>query len=319
MVGRGRGRGRGNQGQQADMAEMRCMIEDLSLAVQALQRQEPVVARMENPEGDHDPVDMPEGSLEDETNQEDFENPFIMLELQVTRALHFNGGRELKSNVCDKYEKFHSLKQRSMNVEEYTSEFYNLSVRVGLNETNEQVTSRYLAGLNPSVRDEMGVVRLFSLEDARQCALLAEKRVWRYGARKPLVGRTTDATQRGFGAVRNVKSEQTSQRTSQETYENNRPTGGGASNFERNDKGKTKARYGAQNHSSTIASKGGSSSQIRCFTCGEKGHNSYACPERRVNLAELEDNEYDELEPIYDDYVEDSEEVDVVSPWWFDE
>ena len=35
------------------------------------------------------------------------------------------------------YERFHSLKQNSRTVEEYTSEFNNLSIRVGLNETNE--------------------------------------------------------------------------------------------------------------------------------------------------------------------------------------
>ena len=44
MVGRGRGRGRGNQAQQTELAEMCPMIEDLSRAVQALQRQEPAVA-----------------------------------------------------------------------------------------------------------------------------------------------------------------------------------------------------------------------------------------------------------------------------------
>nr|CAD1817170.1 unnamed protein product [Ananas comosus var. bracteatus] len=389
MVGRSRGRERGNQGQQADMAEMRCMIEDLSRAVQALQRQEPVVARMENPEGDHSPVDMLEGSLEDETNQEDFENPFHDsgttsnavnpegdhspvdmlegsledetnqedfenpfhdsgtasnavrggLEERLLRALDLNGGG-IKIEVADFHGKMHAedyldweasienyfewkpmvenrkvlfvkLKLKGTALQWWKRVEEQRARQVGLNETNEHVTSRYLAGLNPSVRDKMGVVRLFSLEDAQQCALLAEKRVWQYGARKPLVGRTTDATQRGFGAVRNVKGEQTSQRTSRETYANNRPTGGGASNFEQNDKGKTIAQHGAQNHSSTIASKRGSNSQIRCFTRGEKGHNSYACPERRVNLAELEDKEYDELEPIYDDYVEDSEEVDV--------
>nr|CAD1844163.1 unnamed protein product [Ananas comosus var. bracteatus] len=79
------------------------------------------------------------------------------------------------------YEKFHSLKQRSMSVDEYTSEFNNLSIRVGLSESNEQLTSRYLSGLNQAIRDEIGVARLFSLEDARQYALMAEKRVLRYG------------------------------------------------------------------------------------------------------------------------------------------
>lgn len=64
------------------------------------------------------------------------------------------------------HNKFHLLKQNSMSIEEYTSEFNNLSIRFGLNETNKQMTSQNLTSLNQSVRDEMGVVYLFNLEDA---------------------------------------------------------------------------------------------------------------------------------------------------------
>ena len=64
------------------------------------------------------------------------------------------------------HEKFHSLKQRSMTVEEYTSEFYSLLILIRLAETNEHVTFCYIIRLNQSIRDEMGVVRLFSLKDS---------------------------------------------------------------------------------------------------------------------------------------------------------
>ncbi|KAL5846324.1 hypothetical protein ACOSQ3_009848 [Xanthoceras sorbifolium] len=84
-----KGRGvRGNQNQQVEVAELRQMIEDLSRAVQALQRQKRVGAHMENS-------------------------------------------------------------------------------KVGLNERNEQLTAHYLSSLNQTVRDELGIVRLFNLEDAR--------------------------------------------------------------------------------------------------------------------------------------------------------
>ncbi|KAF2310450.1 hypothetical protein GH714_010739 [Hevea brasiliensis] len=49
MVARGRGRGKGNQPQQVELAEMQRMIEDLTQAIQALQREEPVEAEMEIP------------------------------------------------------------------------------------------------------------------------------------------------------------------------------------------------------------------------------------------------------------------------------
>ena len=53
-----------------------------------------------------------------------------------------------------------------MFVEEYTLAFNNLSVRVGLNKTNEKMTSCYLVGLNQSIRDELEVIRVFNLKDA---------------------------------------------------------------------------------------------------------------------------------------------------------
>lgn len=88
------------------------------------------------------------------------------------------------------------------------SKFNNLSIRVGLNESNKQMTSRYLSGLNQDVRDEMGVVCLFHLEDARQYALMAEKKVGRYGARKLLPGRFDSSLQllsKAFGASQQLQ------------------------------------------------------------------------------------------------------------------
>ena len=41
------------------------------------------------------------------------------------------------------YKKFHLLRQNGRTVEHYTSDFNNQSIRVGLNETNEQLTSRF--------------------------------------------------------------------------------------------------------------------------------------------------------------------------------
>ncbi|KAJ0054384.1 hypothetical protein Pint_02265 [Pistacia integerrima] len=162
-----------------------------------------------------------------------------------------------------------------MSIEEYTIECNNLSIRVGLSESNEQITSRYFTGLNQSIRDEMGVVRLYNIEDARQYALVAEKRVscqWEW----------------------------------KETTTTNK-TNKGATNVKRSDKGKSIVPYEGQNNFGSFTAKGGSNSQVRCFTCGEKGHISFACPQRRVNLAKFEE----ELEPVFYKYDEEIEEIDV--------
>ncbi len=84
------------------------------------------------------------------------------------------------------YEKSHCLKQNNKSAEEYIAKFNNLSIRVGLSESNEKLGSCYLAGLNHSIRDEMGVVRLHNLEDACRYTLATKKRVLCYGARKPI-------------------------------------------------------------------------------------------------------------------------------------
>ena len=149
------------------------------------------------------------------------------------------------------------------------------------------MTSRYLAGLNQSVRDEMGVVRLFNLEDSRQYALMAEKRVLRYGARRPMFGRG-GTSQGTIDTARGFRSDQIAPRNGRGGGPQSAISGGSVAQFERNDKRKNVVRFGQQNSAGSGALKLGNGSQIRCFTCGERGHSSYKCPHKRINIAEKE-------------------------------
>ncbi|KAL5854352.1 hypothetical protein ACOSQ4_004154 [Xanthoceras sorbifolium] len=178
MVGRGGGRGvRGNQNQQVEVAELRQMIEDLSRAVQALQCQERVGAHMENPEGDHGLLDIPEGRADNSVQK---------------RAAADLGVR------CEK-----------------TAQKFDQGVAIASKNSNSE-KRKEIAGLE----------------------------------------------------------------------------------------GKYIASSGY--------TKSGSSSQIRCFTCGERGHTSYACPKKRVNLIEVEDKEEEFSQPVFDDSGEDDQKVDVL-------
>ncbi|CAL8177990.1 unnamed protein product [Prunus armeniaca] len=386
MVGRARGRGRGNQAQHIEMAEMRRMMEDLSRAVQALQRQERADAYMEIPERNRGPLHIPEGGGEDEYEDEtDVDNLFHEagnhggghrggLEERLVRALDLNGGGikievvdfygkmhvedyldweaslenyfewkpmaedrkvlfvklKLKStalqwwkrveeqrarqgkqkiNTWDRmksklrkqflpadytmelYEQFHNLKQRDMSVEEYTSEFNNLSIRVGLNETNEQMTSRYLSGLNQTIRDEMGVVRLFNLEDARQYALMAERRLSRHGGKRAVSSHPDTGSQ------------------SDEEANPSTRIGGRNSSANKSEKGKETTQFHPPNDANVKNSKAGSTSQARCFNCGEAGYKSYACPQRRINLV---GDKINFPEPSYDVYGNEEEVIDLL-------
>lgn len=87
------------------------------------------------------------------------------------------------------YGKFYLLRQFDKSVDHYATEFSNLFIRVGLNETIDQLRARYLVSLDLSIRDELGMVCVYNLEDARCYDLQDEKRVLLYGARRPLSSR----------------------------------------------------------------------------------------------------------------------------------
>jgi hypothetical protein len=89
-------------------------------------------------------------------------------------------------DAMELYERFDSLKQKGMSVEEYTSEFNNLPIRVCINETNEQMTSHYLAGLNQSIRHEWEWFVCLILKMLDNMPLWQKKRMLRYGVRRPL-------------------------------------------------------------------------------------------------------------------------------------
>ncbi|MBA0743550.1 hypothetical protein Gogos_006216 [Gossypium gossypioides] len=79
--------------------------------------------------------------------------------------------------------------QFDKSVDHYATEFSNLFIRVGLNETIDQRRARYLVSLDISIGDELGMVCVYNLGDARCYDLQAEKRVLLYGARRPLSSR----------------------------------------------------------------------------------------------------------------------------------
>lgn len=112
------------------------------------------------------------------------------------------------------YEKFHSLKQRS---------------------------------LNQAIRDEIGFARLFSLEDAQQYALMAEKRVLRYGGRKPMVGHSRINLQRATNVVPAARSDPTSLRTDRGAINTNQTPRKDTSRALKDEKGNGIVRFGTPN------------------------------------------------------------------------
>ena len=109
----------------------------------------------------------------------------------------------------------------------------------------------------------MGIVRLHNLEDARQYALAAEKRVSRYGARRPI---NRSNWQNNFGVARGIQTTQRSEKEAAATNKYNEET----THVDGNDKGKGIVPYGGQNNSGSSIRRD-NNSQVRCFYLWRKG------------------------------------------------
>ena len=61
-------------------------------------------------------------------------------------------------------------------MEGFTHEFYQLSIRVDHQETDEQLAARYMNCLKFSIQDELSMHRVCGMEEACQLALKAEEK-----------------------------------------------------------------------------------------------------------------------------------------------
>ena len=78
------------------------------------------------------------------------------------------------------YQKFQNLRQGTRMVDEYTTEFYQLMARNDLGETDDQLVSRYIGGLQTQYQDTLNMFDLYSVSDAHQKALQLERQAkWR--------------------------------------------------------------------------------------------------------------------------------------------
>ncbi|GJS50947.1 putative nucleotidyltransferase, ribonuclease H [Tanacetum coccineum] len=73
------------------------------------------------------------------------------------------------------YQRLQILKQGSKSVEDYTTEFYQLIARNDIQETKDQLVSRYIRGLRVQIMDFVNMFDPMTLSDAYQRALAFEK------------------------------------------------------------------------------------------------------------------------------------------------
>ncbi|GKA14812.1 putative nucleotidyltransferase, ribonuclease H [Tanacetum coccineum] len=171
------------------------------------------------------------------------------------------------------YQRLQNLKQGTKSVEDYTTEFYQLIARNDIQETDDQLVSRYIGGLRVQIMDSVNMFDPVTLSDAYQRALAFEKQNRRVGSlSSPAV------TGGSFGSG-NVTSR---------FVPNQTKMGGG---------------------NTGPIPKGVGSSGLKCFNCGEPGHRQSECKKagkRQLFVDEewedngLADNDYEE-HPVFDD------------------
>lgn len=69
------------------------------------------------------------------------------------------------------YQRLQNLKQGAKSVEDYTTEFYQLIARNDIQETDEQLVSRYIGGLRVQIMESVNMFDPVTLSDAYQRAL----------------------------------------------------------------------------------------------------------------------------------------------------
>ena len=74
------------------------------------------------------------------------------------------------------FHRFQNLNQNLSTVEEITNEFYQLSIHVDHQETNEELAARYVNFFKFYIQDELSMHRVHNVEEAYQLALKVEEK-----------------------------------------------------------------------------------------------------------------------------------------------
>ncbi|XP_020679500.1 uncharacterized protein LOC110097468 [Dendrobium catenatum] len=186
------------------------------------------------------------------------------------------------------YLQYQQCRQGSRPVHEYTEEFYRLSARNNLLESENQLVARYIGGLKDSLQDKLELNSIWSLSQAVNFALKAENQLQRHY--RPM-GNRRQLAEGNIGSSKVV------------TPATKLPEGPSApTNAATEVKGVARAR--APGRENPYAKP----TAIKCFRCLQPGHKSNECPMRhQVQLVEGEEDA--EQSGLQDDYEDEVEEV----------
>ncbi|XP_059632678.1 uncharacterized protein LOC132275240 [Cornus florida] len=134
-----------------------------------------------------------------------------------------------------------------------------------IQETEEQLVSRYVGGLKIPIHDEVEIYQVWRVNDAYQLALKVEAKLARGGAKKFIYVRCLYPSSKGESSC------------------------GGGTNFKFGDASKNSGKSAPTNHVGAQSSR--NNNPMSCFKCGQVGHRYNECPKGVFD---------DSNQPIYD-------------------
>ncbi|KAI9165828.1 hypothetical protein LWI28_021216 [Acer negundo] len=187
------------------------------------------------------------------------------------------------------YQRLQNLRQGMKSVDEYTTEFYQLLVRNDIQETQDQLVSRYCGGLRTQILDMINLFDPVTVTEAHQRALQLEKSL----SRKP-----STRTFSNFGGGPNSRSGMTNGNSSGGTNVDNRWGASGSSN---------PTQRNPTNPTQPPRTTGG----FRCFGCGKTGHRLSECkrPAKKVLFIDPAKFNEDDAEIGVDPQIEEEDVV----------
>ena len=198
------------------------------------------------------------------------------------------------------YQKLQNLRQGLRSVDDYTTEFYQLLVRNDIQETPDQLVSRYCGGLRPQILDVVNLFDPITVSEAHQRALQIEKNLVRRTGGGPITGNNTGSIGRTGASSSNPGWQQ---RTAASSSSGSGP--------------RPLTNQTQQPNTNQVQQPRTVTGGVRCFSCGEVGHRQSEC--RKLGKRSALFNETDDSgegdaevgeEAEFDDEVVEEDHVD---------
>ncbi|XP_028556143.1 uncharacterized protein LOC114581024 [Dendrobium catenatum] len=196
------------------------------------------------------------------------------------------------------YVQYQHCTQGARSVNEYTEEFYRLSARNNLNESDNQLVARYIGGLKESIQDKLELNAVWSLSQAinyalkielqtkRQASVRSYRRNWEQPVEAPKIPLQN--------TVNASKPQISTTGAGQTTSVAGQPQTPGPRMLEPKGimKGKAPVKENPYARASTL----------KCFRCFQPGHKSNECPTR--GQLQILEGEIEEVEDGNDEWAE---------------